>query len=152
MKEILIYGLPTLLLLIGIALGISGIRTILAARTSRLWPHVHGVVVDSHVELCCSDDNTSYDVIVRYEYHVSEMQFVGTRISYGDHGSGNKLKQETIASKYPAGHQVNVYYDPENPQASILKQGVRAGTCLELSIGLFFAAIGGVMLSVFLNA
>jgi hypothetical protein len=89
------------------------------------WPIAPGRIISSNVESYLDDTDgpprTQYRARVLYTYEVHGRQYTGDRLSLGLTISGtlSRLAQRT-ASRYPVGHSVDVYYNPDNPSDSLL--------------------------------
>ena len=96
--------------------------------SSKTWPSVTGTITSSRV---ISGNKSSgrghsrtsavhYEIRVTYRYPVDGMYFTGNRIKINpDSTTIRKFAEEELLS-YPVGKTVTVYYDPENPEKSVL--------------------------------
>lgn len=99
------------------------------ARSSLRWPSVMGTVTGSGTKTQSSlrgGPATAADV--RYMYEVDGKRFEGTRISFGQYGTGDGGHARKEAEKYPVGKPVTVYYDPNSPATAVLEPAVGALT------------------------
>jgi hypothetical protein len=102
-------------------------------RTISKWPSVRGTVLSSRVELRESGEGGVMEhPAVVYSYEVKGETYKGERIAPGPSLSGSGAKQ--VVARYPAGNQVNVYYNPKDPSDSVLE---RKATILWVWILLF---------------
>jgi len=97
---------------------------------SRNWPTVNGKVVDSGVESSVETGthgvlHTSCRPMIKYEYEVSGVSHAGNNWAFHTLWSTDTAWAESIIQKYPTGSQVTVYYDPANPDRSVLEPGVQ---------------------------
>ena len=92
----------------------------LAARTSRSWTGVEGVVIESRLYSNC---NHCWPII-NYRYVVNGQSFVGDHIVAGPQDYYNSGEAEIKVGLYSMGRKVIVYYDPSNPARSCLEAGV----------------------------
>jgi hypothetical protein len=113
------------------------------AKASLKWPTVEGRVTVSTVERKRSSDSTTYAANVGYEYEVDGQKQLGDTVWFGGNfsSSNSGLARETV-DKYPAGSQVQVYYNPEDPNQSVLEPGAFWTTYMVYGIGLLFFGIG----------
>ncbi len=108
-----------------------------ASKTMR-WPSVNGRIIDSRlVEGRDSDGDRTLTASVIYAYEVAGAQLQGNSIAVGG-GSGNPKQ---IVARYPAGAEVQVFYDPAKPKSAVLEPG---GSGLKglLVVGLITVVVG----------
>jgi hypothetical protein len=104
------------------------------------WPSVKGSVIESRFVL----EGDESELIIRYEYLADAKSREGNTVTF----SGFSLDLDTLEAyvrKYPQGASVRVYYDPVQPDVSVLEPGVEAKNFLIGSlvlIVLFGAGIG----------
>jgi hypothetical protein len=119
---------------------------------TKVWPATSGRVIESEIETRSSSSHrhgkasrrdTDYSVGVRYSYEVAGQKFEGQRLRYGNesHDKQSSAKQEQ--SLYPAGKEVQVFYDPGNPQSSVLVKG-SGSSWLAMVLGSMALVIGAV--------
>jgi Protein of unknown function (DUF3592) len=110
----------TVLLLNAIFIGII-ISTQRKMNAVRSWPAVMGTVMASYLERRRSSNDsgsTNYPV-VQYSYQVSGQMYQGSKISPGMVVGGTGAGK--VVDRYPAGAQVMVFYDPQNPSDAVLE-------------------------------
>lgn len=83
------------------------------------WHAVDGVVVSSQVRPGCKN-LSNYLPSVSYQYAVERREYLGHRIEIGAGACRSKSEATRIASAYPEGQTVRVYFDPEAPDESAL--------------------------------
>ncbi len=98
---------------------------------SNQWPTCPGRIVSSHVEEVRLGPKVKYQAQVRYHYEVKRRPYLGSEIRYGDTTGSARSAQQKLVDKYPAGSQVDVYYDPDSPDTAVLEPG---GTPLLMTI------------------
>lgn len=92
------------------------------ALRSRSWPTVSGKVLAGNVdEKTGYRGRTFYVVTVRYAYRIGGIDYRGDRLGYAPQRLADKNLAYELGRKYAAGTTVNVYYDPEVPQESVLE-------------------------------
>lgn len=115
---------------------------------SRRWPKVQGRIESSEIETTYrqSHDSTSYAPSIAYSYSVDGKVYWGRGISSGDH-SGSRKRAERIVAKYFCGLAVEVSYDPEDPNLSLLEPGFAPASLWIFLMGAVFttAAILGFL-------
>ena len=115
---------------------IVGRSTFKTARASKKWPPVQGKVVESGTMRMSGIEGVATAASVKYTYQVDGREYVSSRISMGQYGTGGGEHAKAEAAKYPAGKIVTVHYDPKNPAQAVLEPG----GALFLSLFLFFFA------------
>ena len=123
-----------------------GIQDSRSAFKSVRWPSVTGTVISSYVSESSDDDGTTYGADVQYDYVVNDQAYTGDRVSHGDVSTGDPSYAQKIVARYPEGRSVKVYYDPANPEKSVLETGFTAGLLLPLGLGTVFTLVGGLMM------
>lgn len=132
-----------LLLLLFFAIGavimFFGWRTVANAQASASWPSVPGQVISSTVtRQSDSDGSVSFSPEVSYRYQVGSQSYQGRRIKFGENAYGFRARAQSVADRYPVGHSVSVYYDPADPNLSVLEPGVSLGSYIVVCIGAVF--------------
>jgi hypothetical protein len=107
-------------------------RDLLRGRASSSWPTTQGEVVYSSLEQKMStdsdgDSSVTYAAKVVYNYQVGGQNLTGDRRRFSEASTSSARRAQEIANRYPVGSQVTVYYDPDNPQVSVLETGVGIG-------------------------
>src|SRR6185437_16681261 len=91
---------------------------------SEAFPHVPGVVLSSEVTVTHgSRGSTHYHVHVSYRYAVDGVNYTGYRYRYDGHPTG-EASANSVVNTHPPGAAVVVYYNPQNPQDTVLATGV----------------------------
>ena len=116
---------------------------------SKSWSSTNGTIVSSKVKTITTRSTststtprkkrTRYFPEIHYKYQVDGKEYSGDRLAFG---FSNRPKEESknIVERYPAGAHVPVYYDPDNPEESVLEPGVYALNWLGIVFGI--GAIG----------
>lgn len=129
-------------LLIGGGLAFWGWNILQEARASASWPTVDGTVLTSSVEHRTDGEGDDiYSPLVVYRYTVNGRTFTNDTIKQLREAYDSRREAEGITSAYPVGIKVNVHYDPDQPERSVLEAGVSAGSYLVLSIGVIFVVL-----------
>lgn len=142
--------LPLPFIFVGAAVFLLGIENFIRARNSVAWPIIAGHVINSRVtaysSMLSNHSRTSYRAEVLYTYQLSGVTYSSNHIGFEDPGSTDPSQAEAIASKYTEGAFVNVHYNPQSPELSVLETGVHGWNyCIPL-VGFFFFFIGCIML------
>ncbi|RMG15009.1 MAG: DUF3592 domain-containing protein [Deltaproteobacteria bacterium] len=126
--------------LVGLVLMVRQGAELYRGLAARAWPQAEGVVLESGVRRHGSAGTrggTTYEPWVRYRYTAGGRSWTGTRIWRV--GQGSTLAwARGVAAEYPAGRRVRVYYDPEDPSASLLRPGLGGGALVGFFTGLVF--------------
>ncbi len=98
---------------------------IIAKQKGASWASVNGVIVDSRVE---SDSRRAgkakavYTPIVEYSYPIRDHEYRGRQVGPDDQSGYSLAEAQSIASRFPKGGPVVVYYDPTNPGDAMLER------------------------------
>ena len=117
---------------------------------SRKWPVANGEILSSEVNEWLSEPGWAGDFYNRggaecyspeiiYKYSINNSDYYSNRIDArqvtgGDQGKKRSLR---LVTKYYPGKKVSVYYDPNNPEHSVLESGVTLGPVF------YIEAVGG---------
>ena len=89
-------------------------------RLSCTWPTTSGRVLSSSVmqkkAWQIGPRATGYWLAIDYRYVVKDREFIGDQVQFGPSTVRYPALIEDFAARYSTGTQVNVYYDPENPE------------------------------------
>jgi hypothetical protein len=107
------------------------------------WPSTMGTVNASYLERRSSSEGgyTNYPV-VQYAYQVSGQAYQGMKVAPGPEVGGTGAG--TVVARYPAGAQVMVFYNPQNPSDAVLETKAPAQWILWLILIVFDIALCGV--------
>ena len=90
-------------------------------RDAANWPYTIGSIIG--YENC----DKPIQCGVRYTYFVEKNKYTGARVSFTTYhmpkGWDNNDRNDWIKKTYAIGSEINVYYDPNNPQTSSLQVG-----------------------------
>jgi hypothetical protein len=110
----------TVLLMNAIFLGII-VSTQRKMNAVKGWSSTMGTVMASYLERRRSSNNrgsTNYPV-VQYSYQVGGQMLQGSKIAPGMEVGGTGAGK--VVERYPAGAQVMVFYNPQNPSDAVLE-------------------------------
>jgi len=117
---------------------------------SKNWLSTNGKIISSDLDAQISTDDdgyqtTTYLAKVFFTYEVNGNSYESDRVNF-DYGmrTSNVRKPQSVVEQYPTGSDVTVYYDPENPQQSVLEKRVN-GTFTTILVSAVFIAIGVVL-------
>ncbi|MDJ0699185.1 MAG: DUF3592 domain-containing protein [Woeseiaceae bacterium] len=96
------------------------------ARASTDWPSVPGLVNHSELEFqrknTGAGKKTDYRVEIVYEYVVDDQLYRNNVVRF-DQGELTSKRKELLVSSYPVGRRVEVFYNPDDPDQSVLVRG-----------------------------
>ena len=130
--------------LVGLALFLVGLRQVRKSRDARDWPRSAGTIISAAIRSTQSADpeSASLYLALEYRFQVAGQNFMGQKICPVEQLYTSTKQAQAALATYPAGSQVEVFYDPQNPSNCILKRGNPYGWAL-LIIG-----IAAILLSV----
>src|SRR5688500_2093887 len=132
-----------LLILNAIFLGIIFFMRRKMAAVSQ-WPSTMGTVLMSTLERRYSSDSGSTDYpVVQYSYQVSGQTYQSTKLAPGPEVGGTGAGK--VVARYPAGAQVMVFYNPENPSDAVLERKAPAQWVMWLLLIVFDCVLCGVI-------
>ena len=132
---------------VGIFLIVRSMQSRKKAEASQGWPSTAGQISESRVAHSThtdteGDSTDSYTPYIEYTYQVAGQDYTGRDLTFGfTQGYGNASKAQAILAKYPVGAQVNVYYDPAEPQKAVLERQA-GGFGVGLVLGIIFLVLG----------
>ena len=109
------------------------------------WPSTMGTVNASYLERRHSSSesgSTNYPV-VQYAYQVGGQLYQGMKIAPGPEVGGTGAGK--VVERYPAGAQVMVFYNPQNPSEAVLETKAPAQWLMWLLLVIFDCALCGVI-------
>jgi len=122
-------------------------REVRLAKESFNWPDTRGIITESYVEKRWSDNSniSRYVPEIEYSYKVNRKTYTNNTITFDDEFIKiDKEWSETFIRSYPKDLSVWVYYNPENPQMSILEKREISYTPIGIHIG-YFLIISGII-------
>jgi hypothetical protein len=118
-KPLLSLAIGGLIFFIGIL--ISDAPTMIV---SQGWPTTDGTIITNRIvgqkiKEYDGDYYSHFDVYIRYQYSVNDISYSSTSVNSID----SSFYPVDIASRYPVGKDVIVYYNPKNPSDAVLEPG-----------------------------
>lgn len=137
------YSLTFFLMFFGIFFGGIGYWHLPSGIATYSWLRTDGIVrhVDLNVTGTGLDRNS--DVEIEYDYEVGGRQYRGDRIWFAMRS--NAWQIEDLANAHPSGSTIDVFYDPSNPNRSVLLQGVDPISYFLVLTPLFFVLIAWLL-------
>lgn len=123
----------------GIAASLWGWRAIQRNRMKKHWPGVQGQI--SRVDQPANTSDLAPHIHFRYQ--VDGKDYEQELAFSGDLSSPESVKH--YLEKYPTGKDVEVFYNPNNPESATLDKSIGAGDWLVFAYG-----IGATLLGTFL--
>jgi len=110
---------------------------------SRHYPAAAGQVAHSEVKSHRgSKGGTSYEAIINYRFEAGGRTFTGARLRYNSNFS-DLASAASLVALHPAGGTVQVFYNPDNPQDSLLSPGLDGS---DFMLVLFLTPFNAIML------
>jgi hypothetical protein len=109
------------------------------------WPSTMGTVISSYLERRRSSSesgSTNYPV-VQYSYQVGGQAYQSTKIAPGPEVGGTGAGK--VVARYPAGAQVMVFYNLQNPSDAVLETKAPAQWIMWLILIIFDCTLCGVI-------
>jgi len=108
------------------------------------WPSTMGSVLSSRIEQRSSSEGgyTDYPV-VQYSYQVGGQTFQTIKLAPGPEVGGTGARK--VVARYPAGAQVMVFYNPQNPAEAVLERKAPAQWIMWLILVIFDCVLCGVI-------
>jgi hypothetical protein len=107
------------------------------------WPSTMGVVQMSTIEQRSSEDGYTDYPVVQYSYQVGGQSYQSMKLAPGPEVGGSGARG--VVAKYPAGAQVMVFYNPQNPSDAVLERKAPAMWLMWLLLIVFDCALCGVI-------
>jgi Protein of unknown function (DUF3592) len=124
----------------------QGIQTIKIANETYSWKTAVGTITYAGIEESPSTGKykTVYrKPVIKYTYIADKRIYQGNTIYWGDDKSSNQVSYTSdVISKYPKNKRIVVYYNPLDPQKSVLEAGTSEVTFTLLVLGGILIFIG----------
>jgi len=140
--------------LAGPVLAYLGYGFIQKGKETSNWVATTGKIIESGTHKVFSTtpgsvNSQTWQPDITYQYDVNGETFQGEKIRVFIIHTGNPERAEAWANKYPAGTELAVYYDLNDPYRSVLERGVQTGAYLmtALGTGMFLFVIGYIIYS-----
>jgi hypothetical protein len=140
-------GIASVFVLVGIGVMVYMLNQAYIGHFSKGWPQANGHIRSGKIEIY-SDESTYYRPEIEYTFTVKGEKYSGENIGLIMQGYNTEKEAQNILDTYSIGKQVTVYYDPQDPNMSLLEPGVPGDAWLFAGFGLFFALMGGVFVMI----
>lgn len=104
------------------------------------WPQTPGTVTSLVIKENHDSDGTTYEVQVEYTYTVAGQAHTGSRLAFGYGASSGHDAHDEIYRKLKDAKEVEVRYDPQNPETSVLSYGVHRSIQFTLAFAITWLA------------
>ena len=140
--------LSLLILALSLVMISYGCYLIRRAQQSESWPTTVGKITRS--EMIISDvDNDIAKFNIAYEFVVDEIRYTSDVYRFGANGQASSVaKIREKHKQYPAGGEVVVAYNPDNPADAVLEPGAASYGNLFLVLGIGFGIVGPLILRI----
>ena len=122
------------------------------AESSRDWPTTEGVVTKSDF---CSEvraarnfpyrSETYYWADIQYDYTVNGLRYISGDIGVSTAKTNVRTDVQEVLDRFPVGRRITVYYDPFNPDDTLLEPGADTGNYVVFFVGGLFYLAGLVV-------
>jgi hypothetical protein len=138
----MVWAYGAIFVVIGLASSWAALLNLRKAQAALGWPVIQGKILASSV--CeVGGDLTGYKPDILYEYHAHGIRHSAKvwRVGASSKSSKWKAKAEAIIAEYPAGRDITVFFNPQNPADAVLEPG-KVRWVSQFVIGLILAAVG----------
>jgi len=157
MIPLLPFVAPAAVAIFGATVTASQLAWALRAWRTGSWPKCQGTIERGNVVPTgarIDRGHGSFSVFVAsisYRYAVAGRSYRGRLISYKGY-IPNEARVEKIVARYPHDAQVEVAYDPSDPQVAVLEPGLGVGNCVGVALGLVLFTGGALWLRAVVGA
>ncbi len=113
----------------------TGFEALEFAKSSR-WESTEGVVLESDVQVAGSPSP------IEYQFRIDDRNYRSTRIAFSEF-LGNRSWNKSFQEKYMPNETVTVFYDPDNPDNSVLERRISPGGFVWFTMSLVGLAMVG---------
>lgn len=111
------------------------------------WPSTLGTVTLSTIQMHHDSDGSTPYPVVHYAYQVMGQPYQGTKVMPGPDVGGSGARK--VVERYPAGAQVMVYYNPDQPSEALLERStpgfVKLFWVILIVLDIFLCGLGAVL-------
>lgn len=114
------------------------------------WLTAPGKVIETNVRRhgVSGGRNAWYTPEIAYSYSAQGSERRGSRLTFGMPTARTRGGGEAMLARYPVGAEVQVRYDPDNPDESVLEPGKVAGNLLFAAAACVALCLGGILIVV----
>ncbi|HSJ86062.1 MAG TPA: DUF3592 domain-containing protein [Anaerolineales bacterium] len=107
------------------------------------WSSTMGTILGSRVERRSTSDGYTDYPVVQYSYQIDRQPYQGTKLAPGPEVGGTGARK--VVSRYPAGAQVMVFYNPQNHSEAVLERKAPAQWMMWLLLVVFDCVLCGLI-------
>jgi hypothetical protein len=133
---------PLILAAVGVTLLVYDAKEVRMLTCSLEWPQVQGKVRSAKVAKDTGGEAASYSAEIKYAYEVDGVGYESDRVHFGG-GSSSQQAASDMVFKYRIGHDVSVYYDPDDPSISVLDRKM-VGQTMNVMFGVALTGAGSL--------
>ena len=146
-----LFVVGTCFILVGAWTGAFFIHRIFQAARSNRWPSVIGELDSSDLKEAVyrgrqigggPDEAAAWTVNFKYRYTVADKEYQGSRVTYSDSVNKTMRALRKLQDKYQGKAQIQVYYNPKNPNKSLLVPGLSLFNFTPLITSVLFVLAG----------
>lgn len=149
MKKTLFLVFGVIFVGLGVFITNNGFTELQRAKQSETWPSVSGVITKSELVVTKKKrtgkkrrrNKTSYKPKIEYSYQVENKQYSNNQLSFSGYRS-DKSGVEATVNFYPVTKVIDVFYNPTNPQESVLEKGASKLNYVLIGAGVVFGLFG----------
>lgn len=135
---------------IGIAILYRGCSILEQSREALNWPQTKGDIISSSLTINHlpkfidprDDPARWYGTQVQYEYTVGNEEYLSDRLAFQKGDTMDPKEALKVMNKYRRQHEAAVYYNPKNPQESVLQPGYIGDIYMPFMIGGLLTFLG----------
>jgi len=147
---VLIYPVSMYLIIMGIAVTIGGCIELHTALDSQNWKKIEAIVVKSTITKRTYDSKDSpviyhYDPEIEYVYVVKGVTYASDRRNFQNYAL-DEPEAKSVMKRYPVDHPIHAYYNPQNPEESVLEREMDFTTYSLVFWGVIIFILGCIIL------
>ncbi len=124
-------------------LWLAFVQPLLNWNAARSWPTAQGKILSAKVEVHHGDDGSTYSAEFTYEYSVKGNRYQNNRYNFFS-VSGRRKRAKALVDEHPVGSTTEIFYDPQDPQNSVMSLALGWWLAIAL-VPLLFMAIGATV-------
>ena len=126
--------------------GLFGLKELLKEAGPLSWPETTGKVTRSLIQASRDPEQPKFRLEVAYDYEVDGKQYSSEGV-YLEDRTFNSVKDAIQAKEpYSVSSTPTIYYDPDDPENTILERGTRTKSWIWLFSPLVLGGVGGLFL------